>query len=190
MKHYLNILAILIIASLMAGCSSTKVMTPEEKQLMKIKRGETCQLLLNSTAIDELEWSYEKKSPRSAKDVDGHAYEDDIEEILQLSLRGLTVDSDGKFRPDDPLRRFELALIYEDVLIRSRRDPELATKYVGSESPFEDLKNDRFYYNAVRTAQDAKLLSLGGKAQAYPEDSVNMAEADILIQRLNDLLTE
>jgi len=45
--------------------------------------------------------------------------------------------------------RAEFAMMIEDILIKITGVEELATRFIGSVSPFPDLRNDLPYFNAV-----------------------------------------
>jgi hypothetical protein len=78
----------------------------------------------------------------------------------------------------------------EDVLIKVSGDKKLATKYIGTTSPFPDLRGDLPYFNAVmvvttRGIMETKDLTTGEFA---PLDPVSGADVLLVIRKLKDEL--
>jgi len=88
------------------------------------------------------------KAP-SALDIDNHVLKADIDAAIETGIKGLQPFPDHKFRPYKTITRAEYAMMLEDILIKITGVDELATRYIGSISPFPDLRNDLPYYNAV-----------------------------------------
>ena len=121
-----------------------------------------------------------------ATDISLHPHRRAIEEVLSLKLRGLEADPSHLFYPDRPLSRGEFALLIEDLLIKITDDRPLKTKYFGQDSPYRDVRDDVFYYNAVRVAVERNLLELEDKVTATfaPEKPVTGADAVLAIREL------
>jgi hypothetical protein len=88
------------------------------------------------------------KAP-AVTDADAHVLKADIDIIVELEVKGLQPYPDHTFKPDLPLNRAEYAMIMEDVLIKITGVDQLATRFIGSPSPFPDIRNDLPYFNAV-----------------------------------------
>jgi len=88
------------------------------------------------------------KTP-AVTDVDNHVLKTDIDVMVELEVKGLQPYPDHTFKPDIPLNRAEYAMIMEDVLIKITGVDQLATRFIGSPSPFPDLRNDLPYFNAI-----------------------------------------
>ncbi|MDP1989484.1 MAG: S-layer homology domain-containing protein, partial [Syntrophales bacterium] len=147
-----------------------ETMTGKKMALMeRITRADMALLLMEEMKIDALyalrtpkNFSIRPKDldkerikaarPAGATDIARHPRKTDIEVILRIGMRGLDLYPDGTFRPDEPLDRASYAMIIEDLLIRVSGDQSLATRFVGSPSPFVDLQADLPYYNAVMVA--------------------------------------
>ena len=103
---------------------------------------------------------------------------------------GWNPSPDHKFFPDQKINRAAYAMMVEDILIKVSGDEKLATKFIGSKSPFPDLRNDLPYFNAVmvctsRGIMEAKDLTTGEFA---PMGTVSGADALLIIRKLKDEL--
>jgi hypothetical protein len=131
-----------------------------------------------------------EKSPITATDISEHVLRTDIEGILRIGVRGLEVDSTGAFHPDDLINRAAYAMMIEDILIKVTGDNSLATKFIGSASPFPDLRSDLPYFNAVmvvtsRGIMEAKEFASG---EFTPLSSVSGADALLIIRKVKEEL--
>lgn len=118
-------------------------------------------------------------------DIQDHPLQADIAVILQYALRGLEVYPDGMFQPNKPLSRAELAMIAEDIFIRIKNDESLATAFVGSTSPFPDVRADHPYFNAVIFATTRGLLAADlASGKFVSSGTVSGVEAVLLVDAL------
>lgn len=185
-----------------------ETLTGKKMALMeRITRADMALLLMEEMKIDDL---YALRTPRTfppplkdlektrtiaarpatAADIDRHPRKTDIEGILRIGTRGLDLYPDGTFRPDEPLDRASYAMIIEDILIKVSGDQSLATRFIGSPSPFIDLQADLPYYNAVMVAtsrgiMEAKDLASGRFAPLSPVTGV---DALFVIRKIRDEL--
>ena len=125
-----------------------------------------------------------------ATDIQNHVLRTDVEAILRVGVRGLEPSPDHKFLPNEKVTRAAYALMIEDILIKVSGDEKLATKFIGSKSPFPDLRNDLPYFNAVmvmtsRGIMEGKDLTTGEFA---PMGTVSGADALLVIRKLKDEL--
>jgi len=175
----------------------------------EITRADVAALFVQELLLEKL---YEKRTPKrfdtsfqapvkkfeadrivkaeAATDVQNHVLRTDIETIMRLGVRGLEPSPDHKFFPSEKITRAAYALMIEDILIKVSGDEKLATKFIGSKSPFPDLRNDLPYFNAVmvmtsRGVMEAKDLSTGEFA---PMGTVSGADALLIIRKLKDEL--
>ena len=102
--------------------------------------------------------------PVSAADIAGHPLRADIEGIIRIGMRGLEVYPDGTFRPEEQVDRASYAMMIEDILIRITGDRALATRFIGSRSPFPDLRADLPYFNAVMVVTSRGIMEVGDTA--------------------------
>lgn len=175
----------------------------------EITRGDVAALFVQELLLEKL---YEKRTPKRfdtsfqapekkfeadrivkaepATDIQAHVLRTDIETIIRMGVRGLEPSPDHKFFPNEKITRAAYALMIEDILIKVSGDEKLATKFIGSKSPFPDLRNDLPYFNAVmvmtsRGVMEAKDLSTGEFA---PMGTVSGADSLLIIRKLKDEL--
>ena len=125
-----------------------------------------------------------------ATDIQAHVLRADIETTLRLGVRGLEPTPDHKFLPNEKVSRAAYAMMVEDILIKVSGNQKLATEFIGSKSPFPDLRNDLPYFNAVmvttsRGIMEAKDMSTG---EFGPRGTVSGADALLIIRKLKDEL--
>ncbi|KAK3604036.1 hypothetical protein CHS0354_026837 [Potamilus streckersoni] len=147
----------------------------------EISRADTAGLLLTRTTLTE-------KRVQKAIDIQGHVMLDVINSVLNLGIRGLEADASGKFYPDKPITRAEFAVILEDILIRLTSQPQLATKYIGEDSPFPDVSPDKWFYNAARVSVERQFIEIPNKinGEFRPSDPVSGADSLIAVRILKD----
>ena len=177
----------------------------------EITRADVAALFIQELLLEKL---YEKRTPKqfdtsyqaptstqkfeadkivkaeAATDIQSHVLRTDIETVLRLGVRGLEPSPDHKFLPDEKVNRAAYAMMIEDILIKVSGDEKLATKFIGSKSPFPDMRNDLPYFNAVmvmtsRGIMEAKDLTTGEFA---PMGTVSGADALLIIRKLKDEL--
>jgi tetratricopeptide (TPR) repeat protein len=176
--------------------------------LERINRGDAAALFIEELKIDVL---YKKKTPKTfdtsfkdpeaakvtasaipvtATDIANHPLKADIEGILRIGVRGLEAYPDGSFHPSDMVDRATYAMMIEDIFIKVTGDDALATKFIGSSSPFPDLRNDLPYFNSVmvvtsRGIMEAKDFTSGEFAPLSPVPGV---DALLIIRKLKEEL--
>jgi len=126
----------------------------------------------------------------SALDITDHVLRTDIEAVIEQGIKGIESYPDHTFKPDQKIARADYAIMIEDILVRATRDEKLATKFIGSPSPFPDLRNDLPYYNAVmvctrRGIMETKNLATG---EFDPMGSVSGTDALLIIRKLESLI--
>ncbi|MBE9547424.1 MAG: hypothetical protein IMF10_08025 [Proteobacteria bacterium] len=126
----------------------------------------------------------------TAADIADHTLKADIEAILVIGVRGLENYSDGAFHPDDLITRASYAMMIEDILIKVTGENDLATKFIGSASPFPDLRPDLPYFNAVmvvtsRGIMQARDFTTGEFAPLSPVSGV---DALLIIRKMKEQL--
>lgn len=160
----------------------------------RLTRADAAALFMAELKIDEL---YKKRTPKTfdtsfkgpqksaakpvkptAKDIAGEPLKADIEGILGIGLRGLENYPDGNFHPQELITRAAYAMMLEDILIKVSGDNTLATKFIGSTSPFPDLRADLPYFNAAmvvtsRGIMEPKDMTTGEFASLSPVAGVD-----------------
>jgi hypothetical protein len=124
--------------------------------------------------------------PVSAVDIAGHPLRAAIEGITRVGVRGLEIFPDGTFRPEELVDRASYAMMIEDILIRITGDGALATRYVGSRSPFPDLRADLPYFNAVMVVTSRGIMEAAdARSGAFaPREPVGGADALLVIRKI------
>ncbi len=171
----------------------------------EITRADVAALFIEELKIDELfikrtpqKFDTAFKSPEKefeagkyvkippATDIDDHVLKADIDAVIAIGIKGLQPFPDHSYKPYKLITRAEFAMMIEDILIKITGVDELATRFIGSVSPFPDLRNDLPYFNAVITCTTrgimvAKDLATGEFA---PMDTVSGADALLSIRAL------
>jgi len=136
--------------------------------LEKITRADVAALFIEELRVDELfknrtpkEFDTSFKSPQKefktgkyvkiapAKDIADHVLKADIDAVMEIGIKGLQPYPDHTFKPYEMINRAEFAMMVEDIMIKITGVEELATRFIGSVSPFPDMRNDLPYFNAV-----------------------------------------
>jgi Tfp pilus assembly protein PilF len=131
-----------------------------------------------------------KENKAVATDIAEHPLRADIEGILEIGVRGLENYPDDAFHPNDLITRANYAMMVEDILIKVTGEKDLVTKFIGSASPFPDLRSDLPYFNAVmvvtsRGIMQAKDFTTGEFA---PLGSVSGVDALLVIRNMKEQL--
>lgn len=129
------------------------------------------------------------KTP-AALDITDHVLRTEIEAVIEQGIKGIESYPDHTFKPDQKITRADYAIMIEDILVRATGDEKLATKFIGSPSPFPDLRNDLSYYNAVmvctrRGIMETKNIATG---EFDPMGSVSGADALLIIRKIESLI--
>ena len=125
--------------------------------------------------------------PRSMPiDVEDHPLKTDIEEILQLDIQGLRTFPDGTFAPDQYITQASYAIMIADLIAKIENDASLATKYIGSRSPFKDVYNKAPYFNAIMVCTDRGGIMEARNGYFRPMRKISGADALLIIRRLKE----
>jgi hypothetical protein len=124
------------------------------------------------------------ESPRMVPaDTRDNPYREQIVTLLSWHLRGVELVYDNTaqayvFQPDAPVRRKELAIALEDVVIRLTGDPSIAHGFVGHDkSLFGDIPPTAAWYNACATAVSRGLMESDVRGAFRPDAEVEGADA-------------
>lgn len=146
--------------------------------LEQITRADVAALFIEELKIDEL---YAKRTPKKfdasfkspekefvagqyvktapATDIENHVLKADINAVIEIGIKGLQPFPDHTYRPDQMVTRAEFAMMVEDILIKITGTQGLATQFIGSSSPFPDLRADMAYFNAVMTTTTRGIMT-------------------------------
>lgn len=171
-----------------------------------ITRADTAALFMEELKIDVL---YKMRTPKTfdtsfkdpekaarktnpvkltAKDIADHPLKADIEGIMKIGVRGLENYPDGNFKPEEVLTRAEFAMMLEDIMMRVTGDNSLATRFIGSRSPFSDMENSLPYFNAAMVATTRGLMEVKDitTGEFAPNKPVAGVDALLTIRMLKD----
>jgi tetratricopeptide (TPR) repeat protein len=124
------------------------------------------------------------------QDVANHPLRGDIEQVIELGVEGLQPYPDHTFRPNEPMTKAEIALLYQGIIIRATGDASLATEYIGDTSRISDVSSDNYVFNAAMLCISKGLLNLDMRTNRFhPHDYVTGVDALLSIQRLKNELS-
>lgn len=169
-----------------------------------ITRANLAALLVDELKIDRvfagkipIHSNIEKAKPEFIPaDITNNPFRQEILTVLKWKIRGLEPKYDETvkaylFKPEEVVKRGEMALILEDVLIKITGDERIATAFFGHEkSPFPDVRVTSPIYNAVmnmttRGIMEAEEIS----GEFKPESAVTGADAILAIRILKQKIT-
>jgi len=122
------------------------------------------------------------------KDITDHPLKTDITTILRIGLKGLEVFPDGSFNPDHFITRAEFAMMVEDIIGTITYDKKLAVKFIGSPSPFNDVRSDAPYLNAVMVCTTRGLMEAENMidGEFNPKGQISGADTLLVIRKLKE----
>lgn len=122
------------------------------------------------------------------EDVVPHPLKADIEKVLSLGIRGLEVFPEGRFKPTEPISRSNFAIMIEDILLKASADPKLASKYLDNKSPYLDVPEGHYAFNAIMVCTMQGLIDPIDKKHFGLDESVSGAEALLVVRKLKNEL--
>lgn len=177
--------------------------------LHKITRADVAALFIEELEIDEL---FRKRTPKKfdtafkdpekkfvsgeyvkippASDIENHVLKSDIDAVIAIGIKGLQPYPDHTYKPYKIITRAEFAMMIEDILIKITGDENLATRFIGNESPFPDLRNDLSFFNAAMVCTTRNILEVKdiSTGEFDPQGSVSGAESLLSIRTLKSQL--
>jgi len=175
--------------------------------LEKVKRVDVAALFIQELKLDTIYGKYRPdkygaslKSPEGGSspqeipipvDVQGHPLETDVQVVIGLGVKGLGTFPDGTFAPNECITRASFAMMIADIISTITNEPALATKYAGNVSPFDDVRNDAPYFNAIIVCTTRGIIEAkGGIRQNIfdPMGSVLGEDAVLSIRKLKEAL--
>ena len=125
----------------------------------------------------------------AATDIADHWLKPSIDVVLKLQVRGLEAGPNHTFEPDKLITKGEFALMLEDILIKISGDEKLATKFLGATTPFPDIRNDQYFFNAAMTATSRGFIEADKATGEFrPGDPVSGADALLSIREFKNQL--
>lgn len=128
--------------------------------------------------------------PLGVTDIADHPLRANIEAVIELGVKGMEPYPDHTFQPQAPMSKAEVAMIFEDVIIRATGKQELATRFIGQESPFPDVRNDHPYFNAVMLCTSRGLMQAEMRTGLFrPMNPVSGVDALLAIRQFKQELS-
>ncbi len=123
-------------------------------------------------------------------DIEEHPLRADILEVVKLRVSGLQPDANRKFYPDRPVLRAQFAMMVEDILIKVTGEKGLATRFIGQPSPFADVRNDFYAFNAIQTVTSRSLMEPLDRVNGVfgPSKPLRGVDALLVLRLLKDEL--
>lgn len=168
----------------------------------RLTRAELAALLMEEVRVDLL---YALRTPRGPDpafmdrvrtgaaggriaDIAGHPLQAEVEAVVRVGIRNLGLYPDGGFRPEEQMDRAGFALLVEELLIRITGDGALATRYVGSSSPFPDVGVDFPSFNAAVLATSLGIMEPGDALTGAfaPHRPVGGADALLMLRKVRE----
>lgn len=159
-----------------------------------VTRAEVATLFVDELKVDRL---FAGRVPVKAPEADfipadaaGSPFRDEITTMVKWGVRGMEPVYDRTaraylFRPDEPVRRKELALALEDIVIKLTGDEGLSGAFLGHQrSPFPDVDASAAWYNAVMSVTARNLMETALSGEFRPEEPVDGAEAVLAVRVL------
>lgn len=106
-----------------------------------------------------------------------------------VKIGGMEPFPDHTFRPNEKINRANYAMVMQSILIAATANPGLATKYIGGESRFPDVRSDHFAYNAMALMVDRGIMNADKMSGAFnPEGHMSGADALLAIRDFQNAL--
>ncbi len=153
-----------------------------------INRATLAAVLVDDVEIQKLLGKRSQKRELPA-DSQGHTFAAAIEIVINTQLRSLALDAHGMFKPNANVTRYELATLIEEVLIAYSKENSLSHAFIGTKSPFPDLKSTHYAYNAAFLAISRGLMQPDDILTGAFAGSKAVSGADLLLvlRRLGSL---
>jgi tetratricopeptide (TPR) repeat protein len=159
-----------------------------------VTRAEMSALLVDELKIDRLFAGRIPAKPRDGGfvpvDLDSSPFREEAATLLKWNVRGLEPSYDASsraylFRPEEPVKRKELAMVLEDVVVKLTGDEGAASAFLGHRaSPFPDIEPTSAWYNAAMSVTTRNMMETELTGEFRPDDVVDGAEAVMAIRAL------
>ncbi|OGP15202.1 MAG: S-layer protein [Deltaproteobacteria bacterium GWA2_55_10] len=163
-----------------------------------VSRADMAALLIDELKVDKLFMGRIPVKPKEARfvphDVLASPFKEEVSSLIGLGVRGLEPSYDETtraniFRPDEPVKRKELALALEDIVIKLTGNEKIASAFLGhGQSPFPDVAPSSSWYNAIMSVTTRNLMETELSGEFRPDDAVDGAEAIMAIRTLKHQL--
>jgi len=176
------------------GLSKWSVTTKKIALLDQVKRVDAAVVLADELNLNKLlKTAFVKEQKNMLRktpvDVINHPNLSDLKVIFKYGLRGLEpMVYDGKleFLPNKMITRGEFALVLEDIISKVKHDSKMKRKFIGSVSPFSDLKNNNVIFNAAMTSISMGFLNATKYNEFRPNEPLSGAELIQAIAKIKE----
>lgn len=125
----------------------------------------------------------------AVSDIAEHPLRSDIESVLRYGIKGMDLYPDRSFRPDETVTRAEAAMVFEDIIVRATGQKELATRFIGQQSKFPDVRGDHPAFNAIMLCTTRGVMDADLRTGTFrPLGRISGLEALAAIQELRQNL--
>lgn len=130
----------------------------------------------------------DRNKGRLPEDVRGHPLRTDMEIFIRLGISGLRTYPDMDWHPDEPVSRGEFAMLFQDVMSKVNREQGLETKFIGQASPFPDVRNDLYNFNAIMLATSLGIMKVEDlrTRRFNPMGTIPGVDAVLSIQKIKE----
>ena len=174
--------------------SKWSVTTKKIATLDEIKRVDATVVLVNELNLDKLlkgSFKSEKKDidRETPRDIESHPNFVELSVISKYALRGLepiVQDKALAFAPNKPITRADFAFIIEDIVAKLKHEPSIKRKFIGSVSPFSDIKSSSAYFNAAVSAVSMGFLAPNKYQEFRPNETLSGVELIQAIAKIKE----
>lgn len=166
----------------------------------KVTRADVAALLVDELHLEKLfsgRIPVKSQLPKAdfvPADVLHHPFRAEIITVMKWHIRGLEPEYDKLtkaylFKPQEYLKRKELAFILEDLLIKITGDESISRAYFGStKSPFPDVPVNVAWFNAVMNVTTRGLMEADLSGEFRPDDYVDGADLILAVMKLRNII--
>ncbi|MGE0738963.1 hypothetical protein [Sulfurimonas sp.] len=170
------------------------VTTKKIATLDTINRVDAAVVLVNELNLDRLlkgSFKPEKKNVdrEMPQDIKSHPNFAELSVASKYGLRGLEpIIQNGnlEFAPNKAVTRADFAFVLEDIIAKLKNDASIKTKYIGSVSPFSDLKSSEAYFNAALHSVSVGFLTPTKYQEFRPNDTLTGVELIQAIAKIKE----
>ena len=125
----------------------------------------------------------------SVNDISGHWAESYIRDVVRIG--GMNIFPDKSFRPEDKIRRMDFALMIQQVFILVTGNRAIDTAFIGSPSPFPDVRQSHYAFNAISLAAERGIMAPDTQTGEFRmNDFVSGMSALLALRKLQMILNE
>jgi hypothetical protein len=166
----------------------------------EVTRGDVAALLVDELHLDKL---FAGRIPVKSQlpqtefvplDIKDHPLRGEIATVIKWRVRGLETRYDDTahaqvFRPQDHVKRKEMAFILEDVIVKLTANEQLALMFIGvDKSPFPDVPVQNACFNAVMNVTTRCLMETELSGEFRPNQVINGANAILALMKLRNVM--